>query len=414
MTLRGGIVAAGLLALAACGNVTVNADAGADIDSAPTVDGAPMIDAPPGDPCAGNPTLANFVECLNEAVCGLFEACECFFADQASCDTARFQFYDDVQAPYLAAYFADAVAAGILTYDPVKAGQCLTLLRTPSCGILYGQSDVFETACNPFTGTVQAAGVCFTDLECQVPGSRCEQPACDGSACCPGSCVPPAPLNGDCGANDLCPPGAHCVQPAGGTASCETGEGGSVCVNDSDCDLDHHCVGNLCRPDVASGTLCDRDAQCRGLDRCVGTSLGIGQGSCRAIDTVGAACEDECFGCMYCDRPDPNQLGSCAARKAIDTACADNDECEGFAETQCDPTELTCELRGVPDGQPCVSSFACRFGSFCTTEISGGAMGTCVGPQPNNSVCEDDEHCESGICAGSAPNRTCTGFAGCR
>jgi hypothetical protein len=415
MTHRGGFVLAAVsfaLLDAGCGKVTVNADAGSTADAAEVVDTGPSVDAPPGDPCAGNPALGEFVSCLTDAICDLFDRCDCFFANASTCEAARFELYGDVEAPYLDAYLADAVQAGILTYDAVQAGQCLSFLRAPNCSVLHDESDLFRTTCRPFTGTVQSAGVCFTEMECATPGSRCDQGPCDGAACCAGSCTPPAAINGDCTAEGLCPPDAHCVQ--GATArTCLTGEAGSVCNSDGDCDRDHHCTGNQCRPDLDTDELCVRDAQCQAPDRCVGNSLGIGQGSCRAVDTVNAACEDECLGCLYCDRPDPNQLGTCAARKPIDASCGDNQECAGTVETQCDPTSTTCRPRGVPDGQPCSSSNICLFGSFCTNEISGGPSGTCATPQPNGSVCGGDDQCASGICAGT-PTQTCVAFADCR
>lgn len=411
MILRGGFVLAIVIALAACGNVTVKGgdiDGGATVDAGPTVDAPPMVDAPPADPCAGDPEASDFIACVIKAACDLIDQCACFFADGTTCETARLSLYRGVESPYLDAYLADAIEAGILTYDPVQAGRCLDALASPTCGELLSSNDLFETVCQPYVGSVAAAGVCFTDMECATPGSRCQQPtSCDGAACCPGSCVSPAPLNGDCTAEGLCPPGARCVQGTAGSV-CTTGQGGSVCSSDSDCDPNHHCLNNQCRPDVATNGACDRDAQCGGNDRCVGETAAAA-GTCRTVDTAGAACDDECLGCLYCDQPDPTQLGTCTARTEIGEACVAQ-TCVGVIDSGCQ--EGTCGLRGAADGQPCSGS-GCRFGSFCTTEISGAVDGTCVSPQPDNSVCQSDEHCESGICAGTAP-ATCTAFADCR
>jgi hypothetical protein len=374
------------------------------------MDGAPMVDAPPADPCAGDPQVGDFTSCVIAEACNLIERCACFFGDADACDSARLTLYPGIEGPYLDAYLADAIEAGILTYDPVQAGRCLETLRAPICGELLSSNELFETVCQPYVGSVAAAGVCFTDMECATPGSRCDRPtACDGAACCPGSCVSPAPLDGDCTAEGLCPPGARCVQGTAGKV-CTTGDGGSVCNSDSNCDDDHHCATNQCRPDVATSGPCERDAQCGGNDRCVGESVGV-MGTCRTVDSVGAACDGECMGCLYCDRPDTTQLGACAARTPLGQACTVQ-TCVGIIDTSC--VGSTCQLRGAADGQPCTGG-DCRFGSFCTTEISGGANGTCVSPQPDGSVCGGDEHCQSGICAGTPPNpATCTAFADCR
>ncbi|HUH04963.1 MAG TPA: hypothetical protein VML75_23360 [Kofleriaceae bacterium] len=408
MKLRGGFVLATLIAVASCGKVTVKGDSDSGtIDAGPTDDAPPMIDAPPTDPCAGDPQVGDFISCVTTAACELLDRCACFFVDATTCESARLTLYPGIEGPYLEAYLADAMDAGILSYDAAQAGRCLDALRTTGCSTLFDSNDLFETVCQPFVGSVQANGVCFSDMECAPPGSRCEQPGCDGAACCAGSCVAPAPLGGDCTTDRLCPPGAHCVQGAA-NAVCTTGEDDSVCNSDSECDADHHCQANLCRPDVATDGACDRDRQCGGNDRCVGETAGA-SGTCRTVDSVGAACDGECLGCLYCDRPDPSQLGTCTARTELGDPCT-TQSCVGVIEASCQGD--TCELNGAADGQPCTGN-DCRFGSFCTNEIGGGASGTCVGPQPDNSVCGYDDHCQSGICAGST-TLTCTAFADCR
>ncbi len=412
-----GLGALGLAAAlaGACSTVTVGGDGGGGTDAAKAGDGGGGgPDAMPPDPCSGAVALDDFYTCLSEQVCNVYDSCICAFSEPSHCKDAPFEFVNGLGSGFILSYLHDAIDAGILTYDPNQAGDCIDFLRSATCGDVFASNGTFDQLCLPFSGSVAAGGVCFNDIDCALKGSRCAKTMGNGDVCVAGSCVAPAGLGSDCGTNQLCVPGSYCVQNQTGGYSCQAGNLNALCQGSYQCDQGFYCSpGMTCQPVVGDGSACTDDSQCTPGLQCVGDDVS-GTGMCHKVDMAGAPCDGSCDGCLYCDQPQANQLGSCKALPPVGQACA-NGRCADIFDARCDTTNNTCVVDG-DQGDPCTSNGGeCRLGLFCTTQVSGNPAGTCELPQSQGSVCNDSQQCATGLCVDQSPsNSLCENYNNCR
>ncbi len=411
----GALVLAASLA-GACSTVTVGGDAGGGgVDAKQGGDAQAQPDAAPPDPCAGAVGVNDFYTCLLAEVCDIYDQCICAFSDRANCLSAPFEFQNGLARAFIMDYLHNAIDNGVISYNASQARACLDFVGSASCGDLLSSNSDFDQMCQPFTGTVSAGGVCFADVDCAPRGSRCIKTNQTGDVCVAGSCVAPAPLGADCSTNQLCVPGAYCVQSMAGGYVCQSGAMGAPCQGTYQCDGGLYCdANNTCRPVVPNNGTCTDDSQCPPGLQCVGDDLN-GSGTCRAVNMVNAPCDNACAGCLYCDVPDTTQLGTCQMLPGTGQSCTSQGRCADSFDVRCDDTNNMCVSRGG-DNDPCTKNGGeCRFGFFCTADVNGGTTGVCAAALAPGGTCNDSQQCASGLCVDDGNgSRACAAYSDCR
>jgi hypothetical protein len=422
-----GLALALALTLSACGSLTAANDGGDDDDDI-TGDGGPddaPIDAPPEHCERDDLSIEDFLDCSGEVANELFERCT---GDIGDSDFRRvvsdFAFFGDLPIPVGKEFLPDAVDRGTINYDPEAGQACLDSLRTIPCFQLFGSSgeDVL-LACETFRGQLADGESCFNELECGAVGSECDKDdTCgfDAAICCPGFCVAPAALGGSCQNGERCVNGAHCVN-----GFCAAGEQGDPCSDDDDdCDQAFWCNATVCSTDFAGGEQCAKEAQCQGGHSCIGEDPDTGTpGICVDVRVVGNECEpggtggdgvsNGCFDALFCDVPLAGTQGVCTEFPSVGETCGTSDEDDDICPFILVCDEAQCADRGNA-GDECGNTSAttfCNIDLFCSTEISGLPNGTCTAPQTNNSTCNEDGQCASGLC--NLGNNLCEAYASC-
>ncbi len=162
-------------------------------------------------------------------------------------------------------------------------------------------------------------------------------------------------LGGSCADSD------ECVDPAGATASCDTG----VCVANEP----YHSPSEL--PHAALGEACTTSCTVDGLgSNCRGSGLTDGP-ACWANE--GVVCGDS---------------GQCEPAPAIGDPCP-----EGYCESGAYCGVSLCAA--TKDVGPCTSSVECSASSYCDY-----TSGQCTPLKPDGTPCEDNDECAGGDCAG--------------
>ena len=274
--------------------------------------------------------------------------------------------------------------------------------------------------------------------------------------------------------DSLCPDetGNQCtVYRCNATAGClvEDVADGTGCIDGSPCTTDDRCVAGVCIG-VPVDSRCPDDGPCReGV--CQLTIVGnVTRGTCGYVDTAnGTACgvPDQCNMDLECDG-----LGACVAQTVIEDA--DCDEGNPCAAGSCDPYKgcvyeyasldgVSCGVQVINDNGTCflnntcdglgscqpdasASTIDCSDDVMCTQDLCDGT-GQCqhiplnsncpANPSPcsyyecslvsgcqlkhviNGTGCSDghacttDDHCESGICVGTAQDVLCPNNSEC-
>jgi hypothetical protein len=398
-----GVLASMLLFSAACGDIKGGAS-----DAAPEPDAAQPDAAPPG-PCdpGGNPTPDQAYQCMIEGACTLVTSCLPIFTVEA-CVNSDLELFDVDSSRVHRAILLDAIERGTVEFHPGEVAACYATLTEFACANLYEKlidDFAIDRICpGVFTGTVAMDGACFTNLECESPGSVCNKTGeCADPFCCPGTCVIPAGIDGSCAANP-CEPGAYCVE-----GLCRPGDADSPCSSSSQCDIGLWCSAGTCQAELESGAACTVFEQCPGPEVCL-IPPGGKSGTCARIDQPDAACDESCFG-MVCVQPDASQLGTCTP--LLDEEGADCADFYCAADFECSPATNQCDPRGDV-GDPCSNEDGnrCKLHLFCDNVITGEATGHCSAPQPDNERCTQDVHCQSGVCVGDL-DATCAPYPGC-
>jgi len=266
--------------------------------------------------------------------------------------------------------FAEAEAAGRMTYHSSQAQVCLGWLEGLSCAQLnaYLSSQPYlEWASLPAScqeavvGTVAEGGACDSILgyEC-VAGDYCA--ITNSEVCVLGgaTCQAFAAAGGDC-TSTQCAPGYSCQNDlCVAQAFTILGVGGDCSASETVCDTGLYCNGGTCAARGAAGTSCTSADQCLEGQRCPPSS-----GVCAAPLEVGQTCKGgDCDVGLYCD-----DSGSCAAMPTLGATCAtpasgDAVYCVG---SYCDDTAATpiCTAYLAP-GQVCLlNDEETRFLTMC-------------------------------------------------
>lgn len=243
------------------------------------------------------------------------------------------------------------VMAGHRNFDSTKIAACLAYFDTLTCeaGFDEAPNNVCEQA---IMGIAPLSTVCEDDDICAA-GLYCNSTSSD----CPGVCAARAALGAACELNAFngCVDGAFCENDNAGAGVCVAAiQAGQACTS-GQCDRNLTCSNDICVGPKGLGEACD--GFCAGFMRCEGPQ---GSRTCQLPAKVGDACDatticafggcgmdglcggpakvgDACglmgmsyIPCFqgYCDTPDFNTPGLCAAQKADNATCMMDQECE--------------------------------------------------------------------------------------
>lgn len=343
--------------------------------------------------------------------------------------------------------------AGIITFDPAKADNCITLyqnyfsiLAPFNCStdggfgvaayydLVFGQRScvggrsVFDGGignvftdetfadCDDFlSGTVAQGGMCAESDECME--GTCEGPDGGCGTCAPADAGTPAPdggegcvvHEGDGGYTNFCDPGTLCDEVAeiclplrGQGETCGDGIGHCSGACGFRCDPD----GGTCVPHVTTGTPCqDYVAGCAPGATCVFSMDG---GYCHpnamSTERCGVGANFDEYGQLYAFAADTLYSGY-----AINgPGCA-----PGLV---CDPgdggTVGTCRALGArASGQTCgntlLSEDTCAAGTTCRS--TGNFESRCQTALPQDALCDGDRDCEATLrCEDTDAGSRCT------
>jgi hypothetical protein len=293
----------------------------------------------------------------------------------------------------------DAIDAGRRHLSQQGAHECLQALHDVIAQQQCGDLEI--SACDlVIVGEVPAGGSCYERQDCTPRGSDCEPSAPCVEQCCVGVCQPPSPIGGVCDGD--CVEGAHCVFQ-GGQGICVSGDPGSPCSDDFACDDELHCEGGTCKPDLGVAASCTRDAMCAEPLICYG-DVGGNVGQCSKASDVGDRCDNRCTDPrLYCP-----SSGQCAmVPSTVGASCVDAGRCLGGLSC----IAGKCAVRPT-EGQVC-APYDCVPPTYCSAEVSGGATGTCVQPAADGSMCQQSDHCQSGVCSSAGIVPSCVAYESC-
>ena len=371
----------------------------------PDASALPGADAEPDGPadaetsvlarlCGAMPaTLEDWERCYQKRQCELWVGCAAMneFLTVEECLELR----DGLLGGKLAAERRErerAVSQQRARIDAPAFAQCLIETAPDRC-----HTGAHPPSCyRRFQGTVPDDGACHADVECQSPGAVCER-SCPES-CCPGVCRRLAregePCNKFVGS---CEYGLSCSTR---TRTCWKGVVGSACAHFSECNAGAWCdVGaGICKAAVGRGQPCSDHFACDGVDSCVGDGSVItpGDGHCQPVNVAGDACEDFCYGPLFCKKPDSNSSGVCTPLPVHGEPCGLMVGCHGAMEV-C--LQGTCRTR-LPEGADCTEEI-CQPGLFCSGS-AGSPDRKCTHPQPAGADCLDRHQCQSYQCSATA------------
>ena len=268
-----------------------------------------------------------------------------------------------------------AITAGKVIYDAGALAQCETDIAAASCN---ATSDPASCAM-VFSGKAMAGGACNNSVEC-ADGNDC-----DTSMACPGVCVAPPAVGGDC-SQLSCAAGLLCVydfSTASFSATCMAAlASGAACDPQvSACGAGLHCDPSTrtCLPLKTSGS-CTSTSDCVPGDACGGAPIGKAT-TCRPAALEGATCtpgNGDCALGLSCN------LGSCAAWPGIDGVC-------GFINNEV---------------------VLCTAG-FCAGDLSAGTPGVCTATLALGAACDDSKATFGRECGAGATCSSTTGPGVC-
>jgi hypothetical protein len=277
-------------------------------------------------------------ECSRLARCGLF-------ASETTCN-AYFRTPHDES-------LRAAIAKNKVAYDGTAAQKCLDALAAISCDTTQRDARLEPEPCaQVFTGRIEDGAACGFDGECK--SEVCTRPACARDECCLGTCAPTisSPIDGPCEVDAQCAGDAYCHK------------------------------SKVCRARSKANASCDDARGCDFGLACVDLTE-FAPGTCRKLPLVGESCPYNVCGEVNarCEN------FTCTAFGLPGAACVDNSDCSPF--TPCDlSTGMCADLPAL--GQACTLS--CAGEAWCSN-------GTCVEPQPDKAMCEDnDDRCQSALC----------------
>jgi hypothetical protein len=356
------------------------------------------------DPCQGALDTDALFTCFIARQCGLAVACGAETSTSVCIDRVS----NSIGFKNSKQRLIDAINLGRQQLDQVRAAACFAavdaaIAQVPSRPSLCVELELPE--CDRVViGLIADQGRCFDRDDCATPNSECSIAACMGQ-CCPGTCLPAVGLDAKC-SEVRCAEGLVCDRSQQ-VPVCVRGDEGDPCTTDSGCDDERFCAStSRCAADKAAGVTCTSDHQCARPLTCVGE--GQNPGTCRAVDTVGASCDTQCRGSLYCDKPPGAALGTCAKIPAtIGASCSQSGYCDG---------DLVCKgglcAARVALGGTC-ANYECQRPGHCSSEIGGASSGVCEAPLSQGRSCDSPDHCASGVCVDGFSGRTCQAYQTC-
>lgn len=311
---------------------------------------------------------------------------------------------------------------------------CIGNVCTPT-GDVGGSCDAGDG--NDCTGALDCDG----SGTCGGDGAVCSANGDCLSTCVGGTCVPPAPLGGDCDGND----DDDCDGVLGCDAAGTCGGDGAGCAANENC-VDT-CVGGACVPTGVVGSVCDTgdSGDCLGALDCDASGTCGGDGAvCAANDEcvntcIGSACAGTADTGEACDSDDD---ADCASAICVGTTCevCEDDQANPSTDNGCGgatPYCLTSGGAGAFACAECLGSIDCGAGTFCDAfnacstgceldsdcgggapacDLSGGAVGACVVCVNDQTGLTEDNGCSAGsgvpLCAASASMEASVGGRG--
>ena len=375
-----------LLALAACGNDSVEpgpdadaqqGDIGSDVqaqDTATAADTATASDTSPAD--VPGDILGRNPPCKGPADCG------------------------DAPGPCLR-FVCDSnlgcVPATMPDDSICQDGDACTALATCKSGscVVSATKDCDDT--NPCTDDLCKDGTCVSIPTTVTPTACDDNNACTtGDACQDGSCKGPintclCQTDADCkdkGKDNLCAGSWYCAVQSGGGKACVQNPATIVNCNASS---DSPCQKNLCDPatgtcslkTTADGGPCDDGNPCSAGETCSKGACGGGTQICCTADVDCAKAEDgdACNGVLFCNKA----TGKCQLNPQTIVKCPTVDDTTCSTNT-CDPKTGTCAPKSTSDGEVCDDGNPCTPGETCKG-------GVCLATETNTCPCKVDSDC---------------------
>lgn len=329
---------------------------------------------------------------------------------------------------------------------------------------------LFGLALSACSGNTTVTGLCESDAQCTLPGTRCDVEAgrcvcasdeacetgffcnnagvcqalagCTSNRDCPdetfcdalsGICLagPAEVLGSACGLSSHCPYGSVCD-----SGSCVEG-----CFDDGDCALGVACLDGRCQPGVCSeDAFCDFGQACNDAGECKDDFRGP---YCRGCTQRTAANPEPCDGprnfCLVNNRELGGFTNFCGVDCSLGQPCPNGfacngvliltqDVCRGSAQCQCNPNQLRFAEATCTVPQPCTpegpnsDSCAVEGVAACNGGTEGGPNSCIVqrGNLEGNCTCTTDDECAEGAtctsglcCSGTVrPERQCVGGEG--
>lgn len=292
--------------------------------------------------------------CTYLARCGVFE-------DATTCR-------ENLGVSMVSPGLIEAVAAGKIHYDGIKARECIDAMAANTCerARSFTRRDAPLACDGVFSGTLTDGAECFLGEECV--SMTCKIQDCN-MGCCAGMCVGNSPP-GRPALGQPCTPSDRCVNgycPGTGNALCTAFKNEDVtCANSEECMPGLSClqVGTdptmmTCRAPKPTLGVCSTTAECAVLaDTCRG-------GVCQTGGLTGTVCSkvDECQLNHPCSG---STQGMCRLLPTVGESCSFYPVCR---DGVCNPQGMC--VAKVPNGGPCDAAsgvFQCESG-YCDTSI---------------------------------------------
>ena len=254
--------------------------------------------------------------------------------------------------------------------------------------------NVYLYYCDPHAGvgmigtvTVQAAGACSADTDCD------DSNACNGTeTCTSNACVSGTALDCDdqkpC-TDDSCDTSLGCLNIGNNSNTCDDGDG---------CTADTCTAGECVSTAIAGCVACTADAECNDSNPC--TTDTCTSSACQSADNT-LPCDDG----DPCTDSDTCGGGSCAGT-TNDACCLVDADCGTAAEcTTVACVSNACVTTSIQNCKSCAINSDCDDGNACTDDVCNASLCQYT---DNSASCDDGNACtENDVCSASS----CSGTA---
>lgn len=271
--------------------------------------------------------------------------------------------------------------------------------------------------CEPSPGTCEGSdGCCTSDDDCG-DDQVCRGGDPDGGGCAPAPDIGECYTDEDCGPGIVCEGAVIC----GCAEKClitlgECNVSRDCCMLDTDCGPDRICRGRnalgddgTCVPLLGEGQCfelddCGPDTFCEGGSVCGCTEeCAIAMGSCEPVGPACCAGDSECTGDQVCALPSTMTDGRCVAPAAegecwSSSECAPSESCINMMTCGCLPCQMP-EMPGVclEESGCCGGDTDCPPGWVCRGQNENEGAGACA-PGPPPGTCYGPVDCDGAAC----------------